>query len=279
MASNARFIFENRWDEATLSLSSGAEVASLPLVNSQRYNNSRTFRTQDLTDVVINGDLAYPVPLSGLVLWRHNLSTEATVRFKVFDQLGQTGNVIYDSGVLPALFAKTLGELSWGRDPLGASAFTNWRLKYSSYWFPAEDALSVQIIISDPTNSDGFLEVGRVYLGEYFEPTYNVDLGHNIRWESDVQQNPTAGGSVHTVEVEGYRVLDFQLSHIVDTERADLFEATRQISKHRDVFVSLIPGQGGATERDYSFAAKLVEMPTFNSQAGRYVNSYRFREV
>ncbi|MAE21810.1 MAG: hypothetical protein CMK92_05205 [Pseudomonas sp.] len=277
---NARFIFWNSWDEADLTFgSSGSETPTLPLSNTQRYNNSRTWRTTDTAEQQIKVNLAFTTVISGFTLWRHNLTEDGTVRVRAYDGPNQTGNVIYDSGWLPALFKKTLGELAWGRDPLGASAFTNWRLKYSSYWLPKENVRSLLVQISDPTNPDGFLEIGRIYAGEYFEPKYNFDLGHAIRWESTTQQNPTAGGSVHTLETETYRVLDFSLSHLDEQERVDLFEATRRVSNHRDIFVSLSPAQGGAKERDYSFAAKMTEAPQFRGEAARFTNNFTFREV
>jgi hypothetical protein len=276
---NARFIFTNEWDGASLNLASGTESARLPLVNTQRYNNSRTFRTTNTDDVIIKGDLAYPTPLGGFVLWRHNLSEDATIRFKVYKEAGQSGEVLFDSGTLPAVWAKTLGELDFGTDPLGASAFTNWRLRYSSYWFPKEPSSSFEVLISDPNNADGFLEVCRIYLGQYFEPLYNVDQGHSIEWQSTTTQRPTAGGSVHSLDTEGYRTISFSLSHILETERAELFEAMRTGSKHKDIFFSMLPNRGGSTERDYSFAAKITQMPTFVSQVGRYENTFKLREV
>ncbi|MBL4830165.1 MAG: hypothetical protein JKY55_09825, partial [Aliivibrio sp.] len=71
---NIKMILENYGDSATLSLVTGAEIATLPLINVQKYNNSRKFGSTDKAQLQIKIDLAKIQPISGLVLWDHNLS-------------------------------------------------------------------------------------------------------------------------------------------------------------------------------------------------------------
>ena len=276
---NARFIFVNEWDAAALSLQSGNQSAGLPLVNTQRYNNSRVYRSLTTVDQVIQFDLAEPTYLSGLSLWRHNLTSAAVLKLELFDGPNCTGIQSYDSGFVPAVEPKTLGDLDWGLEPLGASTFTAWELSYSVLWFPLTATKSGRLTISDPTNSAGFLEVCRVYLGRAFEPEVNVDLGHSLQWETTTESARTAGGTVHTLETATFRSLRFNLSHIQPTERGAFFDYTRRVSTHRDFFVSLRPEQGGSAERDYSFAAKFAEIPPLTAEPARYAAPCTLKEA
>lgn len=276
---NARFIFSNEWDKASLSLQSGTAAPQMPLQNTQRYNNSRTFRSQTTAEVQIQFEFTDAETVSGLVLWRHNLTADALIRLELFDAPACGGNRVFDSGLVAALDRKTLGDLSWGLEPLGATTFTEWELAYSVLWFGLTAARSGRLTIQDPANPDGYLELCRVYLGPAFEPQINVDLGHALKWENATETLRTAGGSLHTLETAAYRELRFSLAHLQPTERGEFFEETRRVSTHRDFFISLRPDTGGTNERDYAFAAKFSAITTLTSQPGRYSADCSLREV
>lgn len=276
---NARFIFSNEWDSASLVLTKGAAAPALPLAHTQRYNNSRTFRTQGLEEVEIVFSLPDPRVLSGIVLWRHNLTTAARIRLELFDQDNATGSKVYDSGPFEAIEAKTLGDLQFGLEPLGATTFSDWDLAYSVKWFELVAAKSGRLTISDPANLDGFLEICRVYLGRSLEPVFNVDLGHVLKWRTQTKEARTAGGTIHTLETSVFRELEFDLAHLEPGERSQWFDEVRKVSTHRDFFISLRPEAGGSTERDYAFAAKLENIPPFVSQPGRYSAKFTVKEA
>lgn len=277
---NARIIFANSWDSASLNQNGGDFEPSLPIGNSQIYNNSRVFRTQTTEDVEVLFDWDSPVFLEAFAFWRHNLTSEATIRIELFNGPNQTGDVIFDSGSLLGDVPKTLGDLVWGKDPLGVSSYTGWAVASRSFFFDeVYVAASGRLTISNPTNPAGYLEIGRIYAGEAFEPTFNIDLGHSFKWETDVRSKPTAGGTVHTLDAATYRVLSFNLSHLTPGDRGVFADLTRTTSTHRDFFISLRPNQGGTVERDYSFAAKFTDLPTLTAEASRYQTKCKIREV
>lgn len=276
---NARFIFSNAWDRAALAVTKGTTAPALPVQHTQRYNNSRVFRTVGAAQVEIAFDFTNPEFCSGLAVWRHNLTALATYRLELFDEAGRTGDLVYDSGTVPALEPKALGDLAWGLDPLGITVFTDWRLAYSVHWFPMVPFKSGRLTITDTANPAGYIEIGRVYMGAAFEPQVNADLGHVLRWETTTDAQQTAGGTVHTIEGAAYRTLRFNLSHIQPSERAAFMEQIRQVSTHKDFFLSLRPEQGGSVERDYSFSAKFSQLPSATAQAGRYSADLNLREV
>ncbi|QFU04593.1 hypothetical protein FIU82_06125 [Pseudoalteromonas sp. THAF3] len=277
---NARILYANAWDSASLTQSAGTNEPSLPITNSQKYNNSRSFRTQTTDDVEVLFGWDDPVFLEAFAFWRHNLTSDAQLRIVLYDGPGQTGNVVFDSGVLLGDVPKNLGDLVWGKDPLGVSSYTDWNVASRSFWFDEVFvAQSGRLTISNPTNPDGYIEIGRIYAGESFSPTFNVDLGHTFQWETDVDSRSTAGGTVHTLDAATYRTLSFNLTHLTPGDRASFAELTRIVSKHRDFFISLRPNVGGTIERDYSFAAKFTEIPSLKAEASRYETQCKIREV
>lgn len=277
---NARLIFNNVWDSASLQLTKGSAEPNLNIANSQKYNNSRVFRTTDTAQVEVLFDFTSPVFVEAFSLWRHNLTSSAKLRVELFNGANQTGTKVYDSGEVLADIPKTLGDLIFGKDPLGASAHTGWETATRSIWF--NDSVVVKsgrLTINNSDNPDGYLEIGRIYAGEVFTPRFNTDLGHAFKWETDVSQQPTAGGTVHTLDAATYRTLSFNLSHLDSSDRAIFADLTRILSTHKDFFIALRPNVGGAIERDYSFAAKFVAIPSLTAQASRYETQCNIREV
>lgn len=277
---NMRLISVNNWDAATLTQSAGDYEHRLPITHTQIYNNSRVFRSSSTADIEILFNWGEPVFLEAFTLWRHNLTSEAQIRVQLYNGPHQTGDLIFDSGNILADIPKNLGDLVWGKDPLGVSTYTHWETATRAIWFEETFVtVSGRLTVSNPSNPNGFLEVGRIYAGETFSPTINADLDHVFQWETDVKSNPTAGGTVHTLDAALYRRLTFNLSHLSFGDRAEFANLTRALSTHKDFFLALRPGVGGAFERDYSFAAKFEQIPSLKAQALRYETQCNIREV
>jgi len=277
---NARFIFANHWDSATLIQSTGDSAPLLPVTHTQQYNNSRVFRSESTQPITLLFNWQYPVFLDAFTLWRHNLTSGAQLRIELFNQANQAGDPVYDSGLIPADIPKVLGDLVWGKDPLGVSTYSGWRTATRAVWFEqTRVVLSGRLTILNSDNPSGYIEIGRIYAGETFSPTFNIDLGHVFQWETQSDAHPTAGGSVHTLDTAVYRRVSFSLSHLNSADRAQFSELSRNLSIHKDFFIALRPQAGGTMERDYSFAAKFEQLPSLTAQASRYETQCSIREV
>jgi len=273
--SNMRVIFDNQVNDAVLSAANGTTFEnSLPLNNLKIYNNARLARCSTPSEAVVLGGWDSARAISACVLWRHNLSSGAIWRLELFSGVGQTGDTIYDSGEESAIDTKALNELEWGVDPLGATVFTGWRLRYSPLWFERVSARSFRLTLQDPESTH--IDVGRLYLGRYLEPRINMSYGHSLGWQESTSQYRTAGGSLFSDSQEPYRVLNFSLDWLSEVDRGLWLEGVRLVGLRKDVFISLYPEVGGVKERDYSFAGKFKTMPSFtraflNNYAAQYV--------
>jgi len=274
-----RIVTANVSDAATLSSSDFA--ATLPVSNLQVEGRARVARTTNATGTkTINGDFAGAAVVGSCVLYNHNLTSQATWRLRMWDALGQAGNLVFDSTMQSALPALGFGEFGWGAVPWGASVFTGWGAAFSVLWFPAVGALSFRLELVDAANPAGYLQAKRLLIGPYFEPGVNVDYGLQLYWEDNSEQRRTQGGSLRTDARVRFRVLNGQLGHLTDAERAVALETLRQIGLRTETFISVFPGAGSALERDYSLLGKFTRMPQFtNGQPSSHQAQLTFEEV
>lgn len=276
---SVRIVTANVSDAATLT--SADFAVSLPVGNLQLEGRARVARTVDATGTkTIEGDLAGAAVVGACVLYGHNLTSQAEWRLRIWDGVGQTGTVTYDSGTVPALAALGWGSFGWGMVPWGASVFTGWGSAYSVLWFPAVGARSFRIELDDDANPAGFVQAKRLLLGPYFEPAVNLEYGLNLYWEEDSVQRRTQASSLRTDPGPRYRVLAGNLGHLDEVERGVALETLRQIGLRTETFISVHPGAGGVQERDYSLLGKFTRMPQFtNGQPNSHQAPIQFEEV
>lgn len=154
--------FPNRIDDATIT--GGSWIAGAPVTNVGTWALAETARSTNAlttsTKIRINHGAA--VTARALVLMRHNLSSAATVRW----MRGTTGG---------------------GSDVADSGTVNAWRFTPRAYDGAVYDVQVVQtsqtsaqydeIEIVDTGNAAGYIEIGRVFVGPAFAPTYNPNYG------------------------------------------------------------------------------------------------------
>ena len=254
--SNLRIITSNAADAATLT-ADPVMASGLPVTNLQNATRARMARSTGVVDQDIKLEFDYARVLTSCALLRHNLTSSATWRLRLYSDQAWTDEV-YDSGELSAIESKSLDELDWGVDPLGVSIFSDWPVAFSTLYFSAQSAMSAKITLHDPTNPDGYLQASRLFMGSHFEPVYNATYGISLGWEDATKNTRTDGGSLRSDPTEQWRTLDFDLSAVDPLDRTKLMEIFRKLGRSKDFFVSIFPGQGGTKERDYTMQAKMA---------------------
>ncbi len=277
--SKLRMLLVNEIDAAVLSSGVGTVFSStLPISNVQQYGNARVARSSTPASVEILGAWTSARWLSGLALYRHNLTATAKFRIELFDSDDQSGVPVFDSELVNALDAKSLSDLDWGIDELGATVFTGWGEAFTNFWFELVAAKSFRITIEDPLNST--IDIARIYLGRYLEPSVNISRGHSNSWRENTEQKRTAGGSLWSHAKLPFRNLRFSLDWLSEDDRTVFMDAIRVVGKRRDIFVSVYPGDGGSKERDYALAGKFTRVPDLvNNQLNNYRSNYEIAEA
>ena len=258
--SNVRMLVINDFDKATVALTTGAVVATLPATNLQLYNNSRIFRSTSLS-IVLAGNFEDIRLISALVLWRHNITAAGTVRLQLYANANQTGAVVYDSGAIGALPQTAFGDWDWRIQPVVSSAFDSWATKYTQLWFDGVFARSYKITIADAVNPDNRIDITRIYMGRHFSPAVNFNYGNP--WSFDSKEEPlrTDDGGLFGNATALWRKETFNLDHLNSADRASLIDGIRHVGRSKDWFISLYPEAGGQKEIEHSFACKFTQLP------------------
>lgn len=270
MSKNFRMIIKNEFDDCEVTPAIGTTVeTTLPIINMQKYSNSRVARFTTPDETKINGNFVSLKNINSFVIWRNNLSTQATIRLVLFASDNQTGAVVYDSGTVQAIESKALNELDWGIDELGASSYSGFKPVNSVLWFDPVVVKSFQLTIIDEALD--FIDIARIYCGLYFETAINMAYGASSGWIDNTINTRTAGASLWSDVSKKFRFVKFDLKNLTEGERGKAMQSFNIASKSTDFFISCYPESGGIKERDHSFAGKFVNSPNFTTE---FFNNY-----
>lgn len=277
---NFKLLVDNRSDGATLSLAGGTTVAStLPLVNLQKYNNSKVTRFTSYAESTINGNFPANQLVNLVAIWRHTLTNSATWIVKLYDAINQGGTLVYDSGEIASVPPKSLDELDWGIDELNAGAVIGVGTKCTALYPDNIICRSFQITIKDPTNADTFFDVARLYMGRALETEINADYGMKNGIVDNSPQTRTVGGGLWTTPVTEFQKVSFTLAQMNEKDRATMWSGYYFARKQLDVFVAMFPEAAGYLEVDYTFAGKFTNSPEFeNNFFNNYVAEFEIEE-
>lgn len=201
---NFRMLWDNRYlDAATLTAITSA--AGYPVANLQDQFRSRKWRSTSLTGVSISIDFGASINFNALAFIDHNLSVTGTIRIKASDTVG--GNDLLDLNVAAWNPIIGFGEGAFGDWGFGGTlleADRSWyvpnpirivyredTVKYgdgtvfgdgTTYGEPVPDAGQIRVTaryvtleFTDDANPDGYIELGRLFVGQY------ADFGFNFQ--------------------------------------------------------------------------------------------------
>lgn len=241
-------------DAAALA-STPAAVASLPVGNLQLSERGLVCRIAAAA-ATIEAELPALQRIGALVLWRHKLSTQATWRVRLYDGANASGTLQFDSGELAAKPAKTLGELDWGVDVLGAGIDG---IDFSVCVLPADAvARSLRIDIAEPA---GEIEVGRLFAGPLLRLEHGFAWDSELAWEREQRRTRTASGGLFVDRSAPWRRMRLKLEWIANAERTAFANLLRDTGAGAELFVSARDGAGGRLEADYAMVATLATDP------------------
>ena len=191
---NVTICYPNRVEGSTLS--GGDWSTQLPLNNLRQRVIKKRARSAstDLADTQFSVEWARPYPITMLAIAGHNFSTLAKIKIKVYDDSLMT-TLLYDSGfvdVWPSIYEST--DLEWEYDSfwLGTLAeedrqqFTPLFVHFfNSGNVPIAKYLTVEI--DDTLNSSGYVEAGRLFFGDAWQPTINASLGIQFQYQTSTE--------------------------------------------------------------------------------------------
>jgi hypothetical protein len=232
--SNLILAYNNRAD-APATLSGGSWLAALPLTNLQDRVFAHVARSSDdaLASTKFDLDLIQAKNIRVVALANHNASTNGLWRVRASDDSG-FAVLAYDSGwvdIWPTAYAVGVPEWEdssfWDYKPTleERTAFTPLALCVlpqrlaARYW---------RVEIDDTANPDGYIEVGRLFLADAWQPEVNATYGAQTGYVTDTLIESSFGGTDYFDPRPNRRVARFVLGAMnLDTGLTRAFDLTR----------------------------------------------------
>lgn len=234
---NIRFVIGNAHDEASLT----ATTQALPIENTQRSERALVWRSTNLEDQLIEGTLHTGKVISCLALLHHNLGANGLRQIEMFNG----DELVYDSGPVDVALLLPAGIWRAGIDPWHATFNDRLPTGLSAaiLWLPQPTIITrYRIRVSDYGNPNGYLQIGRILLGDVFSPQFNINFAPKITWQESGDHKITEGGSLRTLgRGDLRRKLSLNLNWLNDADRSQLITQMGQAGLGTDVLISLYP--------------------------------------
>ncbi|MFS8973854.1 hypothetical protein PO002_04970 [Cupriavidus necator] len=225
-------------------LSGGAWQVPVSNLQDRRLSRLARSATAAKADTQFTLDLGEAKLLSVIAVVKHNLSTTAVWRARVSHDAG-FASPIYDSALdLPPGASPTLpyawpvlypiGMLEWEDDNFWSGTVSEEeRLAYPSILLIVLPRLTpgryIRIDIEDEGNPDGYVELGRLFVGRAWQPQYNAKWGASVGWETDTTPQRALSGALYFDRKAARRVTRFELGHLSNDEAMSrVFETQRR---------------------------------------------------
>jgi hypothetical protein len=215
--------YQNRIDAVTFA-AYGSWSTSLPLNNIKTRQLSKKARSTNAanssTKLRFSTDIERIVSTLGIIA--HNLSVNATWRYRVYSDSGYT-TLVYDSGALDVWPSSPYGTYEWEDVHFWDLTPTDEEIAYYTknliYVVPSiVSAQYYQIEFFDSSNSDGYIELGRIFMGSTYQPVLNMNLGASIGYESATVVDTAMSGAEFFDRRDSFRIAQFTLDHLTYAE-------------------------------------------------------------
>jgi hypothetical protein len=220
--SNGRFLYTFKFDGATISASS--EVSGLPAANVTQEFVGKVWRSTADTGQWVKFDLGTAKKITMVAVFGHNLSAGAVVTLQANDA---------DAWENPA-YSAALASTS--------SAIVHFLDKTYRWW---------RITVEDGANADGYIEIGRICAGEYYEPGVNFQESVKKSLVDPSTVEEADGRQEWTVERTKYRTYAVQFGDISAAQQGELETMFRVVGITRPLVFALDPDVAPETETIY----------------------------
>ena len=212
-----RLMYDNLIDIATVTASSAA--TDFPVSNLQHEWFLRHWRSTGVASEWVKFDLTTAQNVTSLVIKYHNFTAGATVHIQ--------GNAAD----------------AWGAPSVDvALPITSDVIEY--YWTAAQSYRWWRITIVDAGNTDGYVRIGRPFLGTYLAPSRNCDNAYEIEPADPSVITDSTGGQASADSRTHYRQWIFDFRGLTSADRASFETAFAVVGRAKPYFLSENPDTG-----------------------------------
>lgn len=236
--SNLRIIHKNLFDTKTsASLVAGASASGFPLTNLESDIKTDSWRSTNLSTPEIQTTWNTAVSISGFALAFTNLIAGSTARLRLYDATSG-GTLLLDS---------TINLVDSIDPPAGFSTLNSACFNFgggvhlSAFFDTVTGVKRAQIALTSASNPDGFIEIGRMIIGDSFEPEDNAEYGARTGFEDNTRKARTSSGNLTTNRGTVSRFLEFSMGDMSENDNFSLLRIFRRVAMSQPIFLSLIP--------------------------------------
>ena len=255
---NLRIGFRNIFDSATLT-ESPALLTTLPIANLQKQERFKTGRSTSTASQDWKASWATAQRFNYIFLRMHNFTAAAQQRTRTYTDTAWTTGVVDNAAA--NCFAYT------GHDVNDVLTEADFRLLKNSarYITLISNLQSLNLTTTDAANPDSYMEISRVFGGEYFEFAFNPPYGGApLSFEDFSTQAQAQDGSVVSDKGPKGRRLELSAEWMTTADWAALLAGIRYAGKDKDIFVSLYPTDGTYLETYHQGLFKVAEASPFD---------------
>jgi len=236
--------YDNHVDAATLA--GGSWESTLPLSNLAKQQPTTVARTTNDAEAssIITANLGGRKLVNVVAVIHHNLSPSATWRVRIGNTSDYSTNLVDTTAVDAIDATEEFGEMDWGGFTWGGkptaaelSTFNPIALYYNATGVMAQ---YVRIDISDTSNTDEYIEAGRLYVATAFAPTDGVAYGLTTAFIDESRAVRSRGGQVFVDAVPKRRQFGFRFHSM---NEAEAYTSANEIQRSKglsgDVLVAI----------------------------------------
>lgn len=192
---------------ASATLAASSTASGFSSANVQAMPISKSWRSSSITSQYLKFDLGSAKEIDLFSIHKNNLTSNATV--KLYGHSSDLGNDVAD-WISTATF-NTGNALTF--DEIVGTLFLS-SAQTLRYWF---------LELSDASNTDGYLEIGRVFAGKASSTDENFNENFSVEWLDNSRIYESEGGSKYSVQKVRPKIFDITFSDI-DSDNVDVIE-------------------------------------------------------
>lgn len=215
--------YQNRIDAATFG-AYGSWSTTLPLTNIKTRQLSKKARSTNAANssTKLRFSLDSERIIGSVAIVNHNMQKDATWRYRVYSDSGYS-TLVYDSGTINVWPLMAFGSYEWEDSrfwdlQLSAEEIALFTKTLTYVPDTVASAQYYQIEFFDSTNTDGYVELGRIFVGAIYQPTLNMSLGASIGDETNTIVDVALSGAEFFDRRNSSRVAQFTLDHLAYNE-------------------------------------------------------------
>lgn len=237
------------------------------------------WRSADTSVQTLSGSFTKPRPVDSFALWKHNLAASATLQLRLLNGSGaELYSVTWDA------LSPTYG---WGEQPWDVGQWGG----FSDEGFTAPYTIktigqvyvpeSWELIITDTSNADGYIQAGKLMLGDNWQPDDNFEWEAVVGWSDPTQLEEYEDGSIGAVdELDPYREGELRWSWLDSISARGFNEITRRIGRKSVVLVNPYPDDDSTLAREQRVLVRLGQWSQPRHLQTRYWSAgISFREA